>query len=225
MFYFINRSFKLIFKFIIIALFGSIIIGLVISAIFPIAYKDKIYKYSIENELDPFLVAAIINVESKYDKDAISNKSARGLMQIGLQTGIWGAEVLSIEGFDSNKLYDPDINIRVGTWYLKQLKSEFNNDMNLVLAAYNAGSGNVSKWLKDESYSKDGKTLSKIPFKETDEYLDKVKFNQKVYSTIYKYYMEKADTSNGFYIDVIILLRTYFSKLIKSLRKGGYLEI
>ncbi|WFA09476.1 lytic transglycosylase domain-containing protein [Tissierella sp. Yu-01] len=225
MLYLINRSFKLIFKFIIFILIASIIVGLAISIIFPIAYKNEIYKYSMENELDPFLVAAIINVESKYDKDAISNKDARGLMQIGLQTGNWGADVLAIEGFDSNKLYDPEINIRIGTWYLKQLKSEFNNDMNLVLAAYNAGSGNVSKWLKDESYSKDGNTLSKIPFKETDEYLDKVKFNQKVYSTIYKHYMEKPDTSNGFYTDVIILLRTYLSNLIKSLRKGGYLEI
>lgn len=179
----------------------------------------------MENELDPFLVAAIINVESKYDKDAISNKDARGLMQIGLQTGNWGAEELNIDGFDSNKLYDPETNIRIGTWYLKQLKHEFDDNINLVLAAYNAGSGNVSKWLQDERYSKDGNSLYKIPFKETEEYLDKVKFNYKVYSIIYKYYMEKPDTSNGFYTDVIISLRTYLSNTIKSLRKGGYLEI
>jgi soluble lytic murein transglycosylase len=203
----------------------SILVGLALSFIFPIAYKDEIYKYSKEYNLDPFLVAAIINVESKYNKDAISNKDARGLMQIGEQTGTWGAEVLGIEDFNPDMLFNPELNVRIGTWYLSQLKKEFNNDIPLVLAAYNAGSGNVTKWLQDERYSKDGNNLYKIPYKETEEYLEKVEFNHKIYRILYRHYMEKPDTSTSLYSDVIIYLRTFISNFLKSLRKGGYIEI
>ncbi len=68
-----------------------IILSIVILSLYPLGYKEYINKYSEEYGLDPFLVAAIINVESKYDKNAVSIKEAKGLMQIGAKTGQWGA--------------------------------------------------------------------------------------------------------------------------------------
>lgn len=205
----LKRSLRFLLKIIIsisLILIGG---GLVISLFFPIGYTDYIYKYSLENGLDPYCVAAIINVESKYNKDAVSIKDARGLMQITNQTGKWGADELGMEGFTNDMLFDPEVNIRIGTWYLNQLKKEFNDNKDLVLAAYNAGSGNVSKWLKDERYSQDGESLYKIPFEETDKYLDKVNFSYQAYKSLYSDYMEKPETIQSLYFDVIINFRIF----------------
>ncbi len=195
-----------------------LIVGLVVSFAFPIDYKDYINEYSIVQELDPFLVSAVINVESKYDKMAISNKNARGLMQIGEQTGLWAAEKLGIKDYNKEMLFDPEVNIRIGTWYIKNLMQEFDNDLPLVLAAYNAGSGNVSKWLQNLEYSFDGSSLYKIPFKETEEYLRKVDLNYRVYKILYSDYMEKPDSINSLYVDVIIYIRTLLYDIINSFK-------
>ena len=134
---------------------------------YPMRYKDVILQYSLEYELDPYLVFAVIWVESRFDSAATSRQGARGLMQIVPTTGSWAAEKLGIEEYDDDSLYDPDINVKIGCWYISYLKKLFSEDMNLVLAAYNGGSGNVRKWLNDSRYSRDGKTLDKIPFNET----------------------------------------------------------
>lgn len=153
---------------------------------YPLGYLDLIDKYSNEFNVDPYLVAAIINVESRYDKEAISPKEARGLMQISPTTGEWASKELSIEDFSLEKLFEPETNIRIGTWYLKVLSEEFGNNLQLILAAYNGGSGNVSKWLENEEYSRDGLVLTKIPFKETEEYIKKVEKNIKIYRIVYR---------------------------------------
>ncbi|TJX14816.1 lytic transglycosylase domain-containing protein [Tissierella creatinini] len=205
-------------RFIITILLGLFIAGIIISFTFPISYKDYINKYSKIQGVDPLFISAIINVESKFNKNAISNKDARGLMQIGEQTGLWGAEQLIIEGYNEEMLFDPQTNIRIGTWYINRLKQEFGNNLPLVLAAYNAGSGNVSKWLQNKQYSEDGTSLNRIPFKETEEYLDKVFVNYKVYKLLYSDYMEKPDSMNSVYIDVIIYMRTLLNNMIKSFK-------
>ncbi len=225
MFKWLNRIIKRIVRLLVFILILSILFGLTVSFIFPIGYKDYINMYSAQYDIDPFLVAAIINVESKYNKDAVSNKNARGLMQIANQTGKWGAEELGIKGYSEEMLFEPEINIRIGIWYLNQLNNEFNGELSLVLAAYNAGSGNVTKWLADENYSKDGRVLSEIPFEETKEYLEKVTFNYEVYSIVYEKFMEKPDSMNSLYTDVIISLREFLKDLLRSLRKGRYFEI
>lgn len=218
LFFSLNRIIKRIFKLIIFVFISSLIIGLAVSIFFPTGYKDYINIYSKEYEVDPFLVASVINVESKYNKEAISQKDARGLMQIGPQTGTWAAEVLDISNYSGKLLFEPEVNIRIGIWYLNQLNKEFDNDIELVLAAYNAGSGNVNKWLEDKSYSNDGMNLSDIPFKETQEYLEKVNFNYRIYKIVYKSYMEKPDSMNSIYTDVIISLRAYIRNTLKALR-------
>lgn len=195
--------------FLILVLF--LILSIVTLSLYPLGYKDYINKYSKEYGLDPFLIAAIINVESKYDKNAVSIKDAKGLMQIGPKTGQWASEELDINSYNPEMLFDPDINIKIGTWYLNKLNSEFENNLDLVLAAYNGGSGNVQKWRLDKRYSKDGINLDKIPFKETEEYLRKVKFNYKIYKTIYSKYMYISDDISFNYVNFI----NYIRKILK----------
>lgn len=153
--------------------------------IYPLYYEDYIKKYSYKYDIDPILVASIIRVESKYYKDAKSHRGARGLMQISPITGKWAAEEIGIIGYNEDFLYDPEINIMIGCWYLDRLYKQFNNDIKLVLTAYNGGSGNVEKWLKNPMYSSDGKKLNQIPFTETKEYVDKVLKTYKIYKFLY----------------------------------------
>lgn len=151
----------------------------------PYKHKEYISKYSAQYGLDPYFVAAVINVESGFNSKAKSSKGARGLMQITDETAKWAAEKMGISDFNPEDLYDPETNIAIGCWYIDNLNQEFDNETDLVLAAYNGGRGNVQKWLKDEKHSSDGKSLQYIPFKETDKYIKKVKVNFKIYNMLY----------------------------------------
>lgn len=154
--------------------------------VYPIHYRSLIEKYSKEYNLDPLLVASIIRAESKFDEKAVSSKGAKGLMQISSMTGKWASEELGIKNYTEELLFNPNINIKIGCWYLSILNKEFNNNLFLVLAAYNGGSGNVNKWLKDIRYSDDGVTLKDIPFLETKAYVKKVHKNLKMYKYLYE---------------------------------------
>lgn len=155
--------------------------------LYPISYREHIAIYSKKYDIDPFLVAAVIRVESKYNKNALSPKGAMGLMQITPITGKWGAAEIGTLDYEQELLYEPEINIEIGCWYINKLKAQFSNNLGLVLAAYNGGSGNVTKWLNDSNYSDDGKTLKRIPFKETDLYLKKVLKSYDIYKKLYNY--------------------------------------
>lgn len=138
--------------------------------------------YSKEYGIDDSLVYSVIKVESKFNKKAISKRNAKGLMQISEITQNWAQEELGLENID---IFDPETNIKIGCWYLNKLFKEF-NDLDLVITAYNGGSGNVSKWLKNDAYSRDGNKLHEIPFEETKNYLEKVKENYRVYKALYR---------------------------------------
>jgi len=157
---------------------------MVLNKLFPIHYQEEILKYSRKYNIDPYLIAAIIKVESNYNPYAHSFKDAMGLMQIIPSTGFWGAKELEIEDFYLEELYVVERNIEIGTWYLKKLHQQFRGDVRLVLAAYNGGSGNVTKWLSDERYSSNGRDLDYIPFAETRNYVEKVLFYRNLYSRL-----------------------------------------
>nr|WP_083480097.1 lytic transglycosylase domain-containing protein [Oxobacter pfennigii] len=157
---------------------------------FPLKYTDLLLKYAQMYDLDPYLVAAVINVESKYDISAQSHKDAKGLMQVTPTTGNWAAQMMGLTDFNEELLFNPEINIKIGCWYLNNLRQEFDSEdlkveTELMLAAYNGGSGNVRKWLQDENYSKDGTALDDIPFRETRQYVSKVLRHQKIYKFLY----------------------------------------
>lgn len=152
--------------------------------VFPFKHKELIEKYSEENNLDPYFVLAVIKAESKFNADAKSHKDAYGLMQITEDTGKWVAGEMGLEDFSKDKLYDEEYNIKLGCWYLNNLSEEF-NDTDLVIASYNAGRGRVKGWLVNKKYSSDGKELNYIPYKETEEYVEKVKNYYKIYKKLY----------------------------------------
>ncbi|HCJ56966.1 MAG TPA: lytic transglycosylase [Clostridiaceae bacterium] len=180
-----RRLFVIIFAVIVLYILGLNIPKL-LNAIYPIGYRDIIVKYADSYGLDPYLIAAIIKVESGYDSYARSSKGALGLMQIKPSTGEWIGEKLKVTNFSEEMLYDPEINIKMGCWYLDYLFKYYDGDIKLVLAAYNGGQGNVSKWLKDADYSDDGVTLKNIPFAETKLYVEKINRAYKMYNKIYR---------------------------------------
>lgn len=153
--------------------------------LYPYKYGEIVDKYSYEYNLDPYLVLAVIKTESNFNSNAESNKGAKGLMQIMDSTGEWIASKLEVDNFNTNMLYDPEVNIEFGCWYLNNLLKEF-DDLSLALTAYNGGSGNVTKWLNDPKYSNDGQNLTYIPFKETKKYVDKVSTRYNIYKFLYE---------------------------------------
>ena len=158
---------------------------LVRTYLFPFKHEAVIEKYSKEYNLDPYLVLSVIKAESKFKSDAESHKGAMGLMQITGDTGKWIAEQMKLSDYNEEKLYDEEYNIKMGCWYLDNLRDEF-GDKDLFVAAYNAGRGNVKKWLVNTEYSKDGKKLDYIPYKETKKYVDRVNTYFKIYKFLYE---------------------------------------
>ena len=161
----------------------------------PLYYADTITAYADAQELDPALVAAVILRESSYDPKAESRLGARGLMQLMPDTAEWVAHKLGEDGADYSfdNLYDPQTNIRFGTWYLGYLSRRFNGDATKIVCAYHAGQGNVDSWLKNPQYSSDGVTLDVIPTQDTATYASRVLRARDIYR---KYYfpIELPDT-------------------------------
>lgn len=148
--------------------------------IFPYEYKLEILAAAWEYNLDPLFVAAVIRAESSFNENA-SSKVAHGLMQLTDETADF------ISGRTNLKYADrktPLVNIRMGCYYLAYLRGRF-GDMQTALAAYNAGPGNVSRWLSDKRYSKDGRTLFAVPFRQTEKYLKRIKIYYKMYKFLY----------------------------------------
>lgn len=153
----------------------------VLNFLYPQKHIDLIRKYADKYNLPPELVASVVNVESNFKEDAKSNKGAVGLMQLMPQTANW----LNGKELSEEELKNPETNLNLGCLYLSSLLQEFEN-IDCALAGYNAGPGNVTKWLKSDEYSKDNKTLEKIPFKETENYVKKIKSNVRIYKFLLK---------------------------------------
>ena len=157
----------------------------ILKKIYKIEYKEYVEKYSEEYNVDKFLVYSIIKAESNFNEGALSSKGACGLMQLMDKTAKEVAENLVIDYESGTTLYNPEKNIKLGIAYFSFLKELYNND-EVALAAYNAGSGNVDKWIKEGIIKQDGSDIEKIPFKETNMYVRKILNNYKIYNKLYK---------------------------------------
>lgn len=153
----------------------------------PLYYADLITQYALSQGLDPALVSAVILCESSFDPSAESRLGARGLMQLMEDTAAWIAHKLGEddEAYSFDRLYDPEVNIRFGTWYLGYLSRRFNGDATKIVCAYHAGQGNVDSWLSNPLYSSDGVTLETIPTQDTAAYASRVLRAQTVYQKYY----------------------------------------
>ena len=148
-----------------------------------VKYRDLIERSCAEYGVRPAYAAAIILNESSYDPSAVSSVGARGLMQLLPDTGRWiaGKIGLDMTRYTDDWLFDAEINIRMGVWYLHYLSDLYGGDPVLVACAYHAGHGNVDAWLN--RYSADGRTLaiSEIPTDNTRSYAAKVVDSYAVY--------------------------------------------
>ncbi|MDR2599514.1 MAG: lytic transglycosylase domain-containing protein, partial [Oscillospiraceae bacterium] len=151
---------------------------------YPMSYSDIIFENAREFDLEPELIFAVIHAESRFRANARSPVGASGLMQIMEDTANWIAPMAGIDDFNySEQIMDPEINIRLGSFYLRMMLNRF-EDLTVALSAYNAGSGNVGNWLNNPEYSSDGVTLDYIPFAETRNYIEKVERNMDIYRTL-----------------------------------------
>lgn len=150
----------------------------------PIKYENLVERYSRENDLDKYLVYAVIKTESGFDPQAVSNVGARGLMQIMEPTFDWVKYRLGDEDSRYLDMYDPETNIRYGCWLIGYLCREF-GDVDTAMAAYHAGRGQVGEWLEDGDISADGVHLDVIPISDTAHYVSKIDRALDTYKKLY----------------------------------------
>ena len=141
--------------------------------IYPRKYQEYVEKYSREFSVDEYIVYSVIKIESGFDEDAISIKGACGLMQLMPSTYSWLVET---RGEVAKDVFDPEENIKYGTYYLSMLYEKYGN-WTYVLCAYNAGMGNVDKWITSPPFT--------IPFSETKQYVNKLEIAIGNYKSLY----------------------------------------
>lgn len=152
---------------------------------YPIKYKQEIAAATANVGVDPYLVAAVIRVESNYRDDPKSPKGALGIMQVMPETAEWINEREGLKLNKQEELLKPSVNIRVGTAFLGFLLEQFQGNQVLAVASYNAGQGNVNKWLSNRIWDGQLDTVEQIPFWETRKYVSKVMYYYKKYQEIY----------------------------------------
>ena len=132
-------------------------------------FRDLIWKYANEYGISPSFVSAIIKCESSYQPGAVSSVSARGLMQIMPDTGVWLAGRLKINNYSPDLLFDPEFNIRMGTYYLSYLSDMFSGSPVMVAAAYHAGDNNVKHWALTRAADQKTISIDQIPMEKTKD--------------------------------------------------------
>jgi soluble lytic murein transglycosylase len=151
-------------------------------ALYPLAYIDPIQTNAQKQKINPLLVLSIVRQESKFDPETRSPVGAMGLMQVMPSTANYIAPKLEMSHFEL--VYPPD-NIKLGTYYLADMHSNHKDHSLLAVASYNAGPGNVSKWLKEISLNDPDEFVENIPFDETQNYIRHVLGNYWNYLRLY----------------------------------------
>jgi len=152
---------------------------------FPLPYRKSLEEYCREQMLDPYLMAALIRQESEFNPKAVSSANARGLAQVMPATGRQLSRKLKIKSFRTAMLFTPDMNLKLGTYYLKQLSDELQGKWEAALASYNAGKSHVTTWMGSANYREPAEFVESIPFNETRVYVQSVLRNAEVYRRLY----------------------------------------
>lgn len=154
---------------------------------YPFKHQEIVRQAARQYRLNPYLLLSIIKNESKFNDKAISSNGAMGLMQIMPATGRWISEQTKGALASEQMLLDPALNIKFGSWYLSELHTEFYGNEILMLAAYNAGRGNVQNWIKKYNWDRNFSNITEIPFSETQIYIRRIQHDKQMYA---KYYSE-----------------------------------
>ncbi|MDQ6418390.1 lytic transglycosylase domain-containing protein [Paenibacillus sp. LHD-117] len=153
---------------------------------YPVHYKEDIRASAANYDLEPHLIAAIIRAESNYETGKESKKGALGLMQLMPTTAHWVVEKAGFDTVNDDMLrHRADVSIEVGAWYLSWLKNQFDHNVIAAVAAYNAGQGNVNKWLDSGEWNGKLESVSDIPFGETRHYVQRVIYYYNKYKDLY----------------------------------------
>jgi len=152
---------------------------------FPMPYRQSIETYSRQHSLDPYLVAALIRQESEFNPKALSRSNARGLTQVLPGTGRELSRKLKISRYRTASLYTPDVNLKIGTYYLKALVDQLQGKWEAALASYNAGKSRVNVWLASAEFHEPAEFVESIPFTETRQYVQSVLRNAEMYRRLY----------------------------------------
>jgi len=152
---------------------------------YPYGYKEIVKKYSSQYNLDPLFTLAVIRQESNFVPDAISYAGAQGLMQIMPATGKGITSQVGISNYNINLLLDPDINIRMGTFYLRQQLDNFGQNKFYCLGAYNGGPGRMSDWVSKRGNMDTDEFIESISYEQSREYVKKVMGNYYFYQMLY----------------------------------------
>ena len=154
--------------------------------LYPRKYEQLVEKWATAYELDPLLVYAFIRTESGFDPQATSSVDARGLMQMTEETFLWmRSKIAPEEPLTFADLYNPDIAIRFGCYYLHLCMERYSNDVATAAAAYHSGWGTVDTLLQMEEHSSDGQTLKGFPYNQMHHYVEKITACYGVYTRLY----------------------------------------
>lgn len=186
---------KKVVKIVIIIILILLIVGIILKVfnipqrvykkIYKAEYSEYVYKYAQEYNVDPLMVFAIIKAESNFNPNVVSNSGAVGLMQLMDATAEELCNKLDIFYVKKVSLYNPELNIQLGTKYFSDLMKEYDNNYLLALTAYNAGIGNVKKWIDAGIINEDGSNIENIPYKETNNYVRKIVRDYRIYKELY----------------------------------------
>lgn len=158
--------------------------------VFPREFTKQIQKESQTQKVDPFFIYSLIRQESAFRTEALSSSNAMGLMQIIPPTGQELAQDLKIKNYETQQLYQPDLNIRLGTMYIARLTRSFGGNMSYALAAYNAGPTKVRRWMnfRPQLFDKEDDEIwiDELPWEETSFYVKAILRNLILYKAIFE---------------------------------------
>jgi len=163
---------------------------------FPMPYQEDVEKYAREHDVDPYVVAGLIRQESEFNARVVSHANAYGLTQILPSTGRDLSRRVGMRAFTTAMLFDPAVNLRLGTYYLKILLKSFGGRWEDVLAAYNGGGSRVTKWRRFGEFNEQAEFIETIPFDETRDYVQSVLRNAAVYRRLYEGKVASVHSTN-----------------------------
>lgn len=158
---------------------------IVLKKIYPITYQEYVEKYSRQNDIDEYMIYAIIKAESNFKPEVKSGSDAIGLMQLLEETATEISNSIENQTVTEEDLYEPETNIKLGVSYYAYLLKHYKGNNILALTAYNAGMGNVDTWIQTGVIQSDGSDIENIPYKETNNYVRKILRDYQIYLNLY----------------------------------------
>jgi len=152
---------------------------------YPILYRAELLRYAKSKNIDPRFVLAIMKQESSFRPNAKSPAAARGLLQLVYDTALKYNRQAGFPNMQADDLYQPAVNIAIGSVYISDLKNQFGGMYEAIAASYNGGEDNAARWLNRSNPKDAGIFSAEVGFAETKNYVFKVMNNYRVYRELY----------------------------------------